>query len=59
MVLYIVDPFQNAHFRVLHRELENAGMRLNEHQPSIFVNRTERGGIEVPLNGRADDARGS
>lgn len=47
MVLYIVDPFQNAHFRVLHRELENAGMRLNEHQPSIFVNRTERGGIEV------------
>lgn len=47
MVLYIVDPFQKAHFRILHRELELAGMRLNQSKPPVFVNRTLRGGIDV------------
>ena len=47
MVLYIVDPFQDAHFRVLHRELELAGMRLNQAKPAVFISRTERGGIDV------------
>ena len=47
MVLYIVDPFQEAHFKILHRELEIAGMRLNETKPPVFINRTLRGGIDV------------
>lgn len=47
MVLYIVDPFQDGHFDVLHRELHNAGLRLNEVKPPVFIKRTERGGIEV------------
>ena len=47
MVLYIVDPFQDAHFRVLHKELELAGMRLNQGKPPVFITRTERGGIDV------------
>lgn len=47
MVLYIVDPFQDAHFKVLHRELENAGIRLNETKPPVFVKRVDRGGIDV------------
>jgi hypothetical protein len=47
MVLYIVDPFQEAHFRILHRELEIAGMRMNETKPPVFINRTLRGGIDV------------
>lgn len=47
MVLYIVDPFQDAHFRVLHKELELAGMRLNEGKPPVFISRTDRGGIDV------------
>ena len=47
MVLYIVDPFQEAHFAVLHRELENAGMRLNQVRPPVFITRTLRGGIDV------------
>ena len=47
MVLYIVDPFQDGHFNVLHRELHNAGLRLNEVKPPVFIKRTERGGIEV------------
>jgi ribosome-interacting GTPase 1 len=47
MVLYIVDPFQDGHFNVLHRELHNAGLRLNEIKPPVFINRTERGGIEI------------
>jgi hypothetical protein len=47
MVLYIVDPFQDAHFRVLHKELELAGMRLNEGKPPVFINRTDRGGIDI------------
>jgi ribosome-interacting GTPase 1 len=47
MVLYIVDPFQDAHFNVLHRELHNAGLRLNETRPPVFIKRTERGGIDV------------
>ena len=47
MVLYIVDPFQDAHFNVLHRELHNAGLRLNETKPPVFIKRTERGGIDV------------
>jgi hypothetical protein len=47
MVLYIVDPFQDAHFHVLHRELENAGMRLNQTKPPVFIRRTLRGGIDV------------
>jgi ribosome-interacting GTPase 1 len=47
MVLYIVDPFQDAHFRVLHKELELAGMRLNEGKPPVFISRTDRGGIDI------------
>ena len=47
MVLYIVDPFQDAHFRVLHRELENAGIRLNQTKPPVFVKRVDKGGIDV------------
>ena len=47
MVLYIVDPFQDAHFNVLHRELHNAGLRLNETKPPVFIKRTDRGGIDV------------
>ena len=47
MVLYIVDPFQDGHFNVLHRELHNAGLRLNEVKPPVFIKRTERGGIEI------------
>ena len=47
MVLYIVDPFQDGHFNVLHRELHNAGLRLNEVKPPVFIKRTDRGGIEV------------
>ncbi|MCH1461709.1 MAG: GTP-binding protein [Candidatus Poseidonia sp.] len=47
MVLYIVDPFQDGHFDVLHRELHNAGLRLNEIKPPVFIKRTDRGGIEV------------
>ncbi len=47
MVLYVVDPFQDAHFRVLHRELELAGMRLNQNKPQVFIHRTNRGGIDV------------
>jgi hypothetical protein len=47
MVLYIVDPFQNAHFDVLHRELHNAGLRLNESKPPVFIKRTIKGGIDV------------
>jgi len=47
MVLYIVDPFQDGHFKVLHRELENAGIRLNETKPPVFIKRVNRGGIDV------------
>ncbi|HIG03684.1 MAG TPA: TGS domain-containing protein [Candidatus Poseidoniales archaeon] len=47
MVLYIVDPFQGAHFRILHRELELAGMRLNQRKPPVFIHRTNKGGVDV------------
>jgi hypothetical protein len=47
MVLYVVDPFQDAHFKVLHRELEIAGMRLNQEKPPVFITRKNRGGVEV------------
>ena len=47
MVLYIVDPFQDAHFNVCYRELHNAGLRLNETKPPVFIKRTERGGIDI------------
>ncbi len=47
MVLFIVDPFQEAHFKVLHRELELSGMRLNQQKPPVFIQRTNRGGIIV------------
>lgn len=47
MVLYILDPFQESHFNVLHRELEISGMRLNEEKPPVFVRKTDRGGIVV------------
>jgi len=47
LVLYIVDPFQESHFRVLNRELELAGMRLNQVKPQVFIQRTIKGGIVV------------
>ncbi|MDP7311970.1 MAG: GTP-binding protein [Candidatus Thalassarchaeaceae archaeon] len=47
MVLYVVDPFQDAHFKVLHRELEIAGMRLNQGKPPVFITRLNKGGIEI------------
>ena len=47
MVLFVLDPFQKAHFRILHRELELAGMRLNQGKPPVFIQRTIKGGIDV------------
>tara|TARA_B100001778_G_C18438231_1_gene561143 strand:- start:86 stop:883 length:798 start_codon:yes stop_codon:yes gene_type:complete len=47
MVLYIVDPFQDGHFKVLHRELHNSGLRLNEQRPPVFIKRVDKGGIDV------------
>ncbi len=47
MVLYVVDPFQGAHFDILDMELWRAGMRLNQPKPQVFIDRTERGGIVV------------
>ena len=47
MVMYVIDPFQKAHFEVLDRELWRSGMRLNQRPPQVFVSRTRRGGIEV------------
>ena len=47
MVLFIVDPFQDGHFDVLYRELHNAGLRLNEQRPPVFIVRSDKGGIDV------------
>ncbi len=47
MVLYVLDPFQESHFDILHAELVKAGMRLNEEKPQCFIRRTGRGGIIV------------
>ena len=47
MVLFIVDPFQDGHFDVLYRELHNAGLRLNEERPPVFIVRSDKGGIDV------------
>ena len=47
MVLYVIDPFQKSHFKILDDELWKAGMRLNQSPPQVFVSRTRRGGIEV------------
>ena len=47
MVLFVVDPFQQAHFNVLHRELDMSAIRLNQKKPQVFITRTERGGIDV------------
>ena len=33
--------------QVLHRELENAGIRLNQVKPPVFVKRVDKGGIDV------------
>ena len=47
MVLYVIDPFQKSHFRILDDELWKSGMRLNQRPPQVFVTRTRRGGIDV------------
>ena len=47
MVLFIVDPFQESHFNVLYRELHNAGLRLNETRPPVFIKRVDKGGIDI------------
>lgn len=47
MVLFIVDPFQDSHFNVLYRELHNAGLRLNETRPPVFIKRVDKGGIDI------------
>jgi small GTP-binding protein len=47
MVLYVIDPFQGAHFEILDHELWKSGMRLNQKPPQVFITRTRRGGIVV------------
>ncbi|RUA00440.1 MAG: GTP-binding protein, partial [Candidatus Poseidoniales archaeon] len=47
MVLYIIDPFHDTHLPILHRELELAGMRLNQPPPQVFITRLQKGGVEV------------
>ena len=47
MVLYVVDPFQKSHFKILDKELWKSGMRLNQQSPQVFITRTKRGGIVV------------
>ena len=36
-----------CHFDVLYRELHNAGLRLNEERPPVFIVRSDKGGIDV------------
>ena len=41
MVLYVIDPFQKSHFKILDDELWKAGMRLNQSPPQVFVSGQE------------------
>ena len=56
IVLLVVDFFSYFFFRSIHSETSemvrlahqrNAGLRLNETKPPVFIKRTERGGIDV------------
>ena len=52
MVLYIVDPFQDAHFNVLHRELHNAGSEAErDAAPSVHQANRDEAALTFEDNG--------
>ena len=46
MILFVVDVFDTK-LNVLLRELEYAGIRLNQRSPDVVISKSERGGITI------------
>lgn len=46
LIVFLIDP-EHRDLRALVRELEGAGVRINDRPPRIVVQRTERGGLTV------------
>ena len=47
LVLIVLDVFQPHHLGVLKKELDEAGVRLDEQPPNIVVEKTSMGGISI------------
>ncbi len=46
LIIFLIDP-EHRDLRALVRELEGAGVRINERPPRIVVQRSDRGGLTV------------
>ncbi|NYT12193.1 MAG: GTP-binding protein [Methanomassiliicoccales archaeon] len=46
LIVIILDVFE-THVEVLVRELQDSGLRLNQHSPDVVIYRRERGGVTI------------
>jgi len=46
MIALVVDVFE-THAEILARELEDSGLRLNQHPPDVVIKRKMRGGVTI------------
>lgn len=46
LIILVLDIFE-THVEVLVRELEESGLRLNQHSPDVVIYRRERGGVTI------------
>jgi small GTP-binding protein len=47
LVLFVIDVFQTSHLKILEKELNDAGIRINTSRPDINIIRKFRGGINI------------
>lgn len=52
LVLFMIDSKHRNHLDLMHAELYKAGLRLNQREPDVVVNKKDQGGITVaaPFN---------
>lgn len=46
LIVLILDVFE-THVEILVKELEDSGLRLNQHPPDVVVKRRDRGGVDI------------
>ena len=59
LILYLIcflpdGSIEFSHLTIMRKELNNAGMRLNEQPPRIQITKTNRGGIGFTFNGHQE-----
>lgn len=47
LIIFVLDPFSLNHYDALRKELNDAGIRVDQRPPDVKITRRERGGLDI------------